>query len=133
MILSCDIEANGLLDEADRMWCLCAKDYSTGETYKFSPDTLEEGLDLIQTADVTAWHNGTCFDEPLIKKLYPQVKLKKTVDTLVMSRVIWTDIHEREGIGNQNVPSDLITSHGLAAWGYRLGRGKPEHEAPKLP
>ena len=120
-ILTADIETNGFLEETTRMWCHCAKDYSTGEVYKYKLDECAEGLKFYESADILVFHNGINFDEPAIKKLYPHIKLPKTIDTLVISRLIWPDIQDQEGIGNENVPDDLKASHSLKAWGYRLG------------
>ena len=76
-ILTADIETNGFLEETTRMWCHCAKDYSTGEVYKYKLDECEEGLKFYESADVLVFHNGINFDEPAIKKLYPHIKLLK--------------------------------------------------------
>ncbi|MCP5006671.1 MAG: hypothetical protein GY941_22420 [Planctomycetes bacterium] len=124
MLLSVDIESDGFLEEMTRIWCICAKDYMTGEEYKFNPEQLDDALYLLKDAETCVYHNGIGFDEEAIKKLYPKFKHQSTLDTLIMSRLIWTDIQDRDGINNHKVPDKLKSSHSLEAWGYRVDLNK---------
>lgn len=111
MKLVFDLEANGLLYEATKIHCICAKDIETRERYKFSPVSIPEGLELLGKADILIGHNICGFDLPLILKLYPEFRFKGARDTLCMSKLF--------------DPERL--SHGLESYGKQFGRPKPEH------
>jgi hypothetical protein len=67
-------------------------------------------------------HNGLGYDWPLLKKLYGYEFKGKKVDTLVMSRLL-----NPKRLLPFNCPNKKIGPHSIEAWGYRVGRGKPEH------
>ena len=131
-----DIETNGLLDETTVIHCICIKDFLTGKTFSYGPDTILEGLEMLSSASLIVAHNGLGFDTQAISKLYPNVQLPRCFDTLVASRLIWTDLKDRDfkrrsknikhGIPEE-FPEKLIGSHSLEAWGYRLGVHKGEY------
>ena len=121
-ILFGDLEANGLLEEATKVWCGVFKDKNTGEVFKFRPHQINEMLSFLDTADVLVFHNGTFFDFPLLEKLYGWTFKGKKVDTLVLSRLLKPKRMSPPNCPNKEAP------HSIEAWGYRVGRGKPEHE-----
>ena len=112
MDLVFDIETDDL--KATKIHCIVAQDVDSGETYKFPPDKLQEGYDLLEKADKLIGHNIIGFDIPMVEK-FSKVKLKHkpVVDTLVMSR-LFNPV--REG------------GHSLEKWGFRLGFKKIEFE-----
>lgn len=132
-----DIETNGLLDELDRV-------HST--VIKSLPDDLlfschdhgayrdnETGARILMkgcTDGYVIGHNIIKFDIPALQKVYPWFELdeSKVIDTLVMSRLIWPDLGDRDVklIKQKRLPPRLRGSHGLKAWGYRLGVLKGE-------
>lgn len=117
-----DLEANGLLSEASVMHCAVFKDSVTKQVVKFRPHQAKESLAYLDTVDVLIMHNGIGYDLPLLKKLYGYEFKGKVVDTLLMSRLL--------NPGRLTPPNCLdksVSPHSLAAWGYRVGRGKPEH------
>lgn len=130
-----DIECNGFLEDVTKIHCLVIKDTETGTTRSFLPDqtseSLNQGLKFLQEADCIIGHNVIKFDIPVIQKLYPwfHVELHQVVDTLVLSRLIYSDLRDRDGalITTGTLPSKLWGSHGLKAWGYRLGMLKGEY------
>lgn len=138
MALLFDIETNGFLENCTTIHCLVIKDSETGEVRKYVqlpiPDagTIEEGLHyLMDNQEKTiSGHNVIKFDIPVIKKLYPwfEIKEENVVDTLVLSRLIFSDLRERDGayIEQGKLPGKLWGSHSLKAWGYRLGILKGE-------
>ncbi len=98
------------------------KNIKTNEVVKFPPDNLDDMFKFLDTVDVLIMHNGLHYDFPLMRKLYGYEFKGKKVDTLVMSR-----------LQQPNRPRPLHYKgkggpHSVEAWGYRLGRGKPEHE-----
>ena len=117
-----DLEADGL-EDATRAWCICTKTL-TGVTYKFSPDNLLQGMGYLNTADHLIGHNIIAYDLPLLERLYgwkPKAGTRIT-DTLVLSRLFKPD-----RALPISAPGNL-GPHSLGAWGYRVGRGKPDHD-----
>lgn len=116
-----DLEADGLLDTATRVWCGVFKE-SDGTIRKFRPNQIPEMLKYMDTIDVLKMHNGIGYDWPLLKKLYGYEYKGKKVDTLVMSRLL-----NPTRLVPFNCPNKKIGPHSVEAWGWRVGRGKPEH------
>ena len=119
MRLVFDIEANGLLDTATKMWCLVAKDIDTGHIYTcISTNYMEQVLD--QATELIG-HNIIDYDIPLLEKIigWTPKNTVKITDTLVISRVLNPD---------RLSPIGIKGGHSLDAWGKRLGRYKPKHE-----
>tara|TARA_B100001250_G_scaffold121601_2_gene103197 strand:- start:33 stop:1763 length:1731 start_codon:yes stop_codon:yes gene_type:complete len=108
MDLVFDIETDDL--KATKIHCLVAQDIDSGTIYKYPPDKLQEGYELLSQADKLIGHNIIGFDIPMVEK-FGDVKLshKPVVDTLVMSR-LFNPV--REG------------GHSLEKWGFRLGFNK---------
>ena len=123
MKLIFDIEANGLLphqlteeikQEATIIWCIVALD-NKGNIYKFRPDQIKEGVDLLKSADTLIGHNIIGFDIPAVKKIcgVDLYKHCKIIDTLTLSQLF-----------NPNRDK----GHSLKAWGGKLNFTKDEHE-----
>jgi len=126
MRLIFDIETDGLLDTISKVHCIVAKDIETQKVYSFTPDETEEGVKLLLKAKQLIGHNIQDFDIPALEKIF-KVKFKnELVDTLLISRLIWTDIKDRD-FKEKIVPSQLIGKHSLDAWGYRLGKRKGDY------
>lgn len=117
-----DLEADGLLVEATKVWCGVLKDKDTGEVYQFRPHQIEDMLRFLDTVDVLIFHNGLGYDWPLLKRLYGWEFKGKKVDTLVMSRLL-----NPKRLVPFNCPNKKAGPHSIEAWGWRVGRGKPEH------
>ncbi len=122
-----DIEADGLLNEATKIHCAVFKNITTGEIVKFWPwegaDYIKQLLVFLDTVDVLIMHNGIGYDWPLLEKLYGYKFKGQKVDTLIMSRLL-----NPKRLIPFNCPNKKIGPHSVEAWGYRVGRGKPEHE-----
>jgi DNA polymerase-1 len=116
-----DIEANGFLDVATHAHCVVVKDYK-GEVVKFRPHQIKEALAHLEAFDVLIAHNGIGYDFPLLKKLYGWTFKGKVVDTLIMSRLL-----DPKRMVPFNCENKKAGPHSLECWGYRVGRGKPEH------
>lgn len=116
-----DIECDGLLKQATKVWIAVVKDITTGEEFMFSdydPDLrpLSEFFTFLDECRLIIGHNILMYDVLVLEKLFnwkpkPHTKL---VDTLIMSQVL---NYKRFGFG-----------HSLARWGIALGHKKPEHE-----
>jgi DNA polymerase I len=118
-----DLEANGLLDTATKAHCGVFKNMNTKKLTKFRPNQIPEMLKWLDTVDVLIMHNGIGYDWPLLKKLYGYTYKGKKVDTLVMSRLL-----DPKRIIPFNCPNKTCGPHSVEAWGYRVGRGKPQHD-----
>tara|TARA_R110000772_G_scaffold64122_2_gene143392 strand:- start:3362 stop:5302 length:1941 start_codon:yes stop_codon:yes gene_type:complete len=120
-----DLEANGLLGAVTKSWCGVFKDITTEEVYKFSNTHVgyvSELLTHLDSVDVIIMHNGIGYDLPLLDKLYGYKFKGKVVDTVLMSRLLNPD-----RLKPFNMPPSRSGPHSLEAWGYRVGRGKPDH------
>ena len=108
MKLVYDIECDGL--NPTQIFCIVAINPDTGQVYKFRPGEIQNGLNLLKSAECLIGHNIIGFDNLVIEKLHG-IKLneKKCYDTWIMSQVL-----------NYRRPH----KHGLAAWGAVLGYRK---------
>ncbi len=145
-----DTESDGLLDEATILHCLNLIDRTTGarERYNDQPDvsstnrvgTIAEGVARLKAevaaGGVIAGQNIIGHDIPIIQKFYPDFSVHpdQTVDTLVDSRLIWTDlkdIDQRAIKKGRRSPEfqklGLPGRHSLEAWGHRLGHNKGDY------
>lgn len=118
-----DLEANGLLQDATTVHCGVVKDRTSKKVTQFSPTQVRELLKYLETFDILIAHNGIGYDFPLLKKLYKWEFKGKIVDTLIMSRLL-----NPKRIVPFNCLDKGVGPHSIAAWGYRVGRGKPEHD-----
>lgn len=124
-----DIETNGFLEDATEVVCLSYA-INDHEPVVVTGPAVKEALKELSKADVVVGHNIMAFDLPILKKLYPKWKGPKGLirDTLVMARLHSPD---RRDIDLEDastfMPSDMIGSHSLKAWGYRLGMHKDEY------
>lgn len=147
MILIADIETDGFLDACTKIHSLVLEDFETGELFSCADQPgfipIETGLKKLTEADVIVFHNGIGFDVPVIEKLYHIQRMhswctldpNKVFDTLVSSRLIWSNLAERDWakIRNKslNMVPKLAGSHALEAWGYRLGLMKGDYAETK--
>jgi DNA polymerase I-like protein with 3'-5' exonuclease and polymerase domains len=120
-----DIETNGLLDDLDKVHCLVLKDTSTDKVETYT-NNIQDGLKRLEQADCIIGHNIIKFDLPALKKVYDFNYKGKLRDTLVLTRLIWSDIKERD-FQTKDFPTKLIGRHSLQAWGVRLGNTKGDY------
>ena len=127
MRLAFDIETDGLLRSITTIHCIVARDLDTDEEYRWDDD-IRTGLEFLLTADELWGHNIVAYDYEAIKELYPKWDFKgKTYDTLILSRLFFTDILNRDFRSRPaNMPANLYGRHSLEAWGHRLGCHKSE-------
>lgn len=132
--LAFDIETDGLLDDLTLVHSLVVRDVETGEVGSFTDHRgyapIREGLRWLEEADQIIGHNIIKFDIPAIQKVYPGFSPRaETFDTLVASRLIWTNISDYDQGQSRKgkYPGKLIGSHSLEAWGLRLGEWKGDY------
>ena len=122
-----DIETNALedftnLSDLETVHCLSVYDPMTPKMVTFAGDSIHRGLTALAEADRIVGHNVIKFDIPALKKLYGfSPPLVKVVDTLVMSRCIFSDLRN-EDFGRNNFDPKLVGSHSLKAWGHRMNK-----------
>lgn len=124
MKLIFDCETDGFLSDVTKIHSIVLKDIDTKKVYSYKYDEIDKGLKLLSDATFLVGHNILKYDLEVIKKLYPNFKYKgKVFDTLLVSRLIWTNRTD-EDFKLKQVPSKLIGRHSLEAWGYRVGLRK---------
>ena len=130
MRLVFDLETDGLLPNLTKIHCLAVKDIDTEKVYSFEPIDVGHGIRMLSEADELIGHNILCFDIPAIKKVFPNVDMSKPklTDTLVLSRLIHSDIRAEDYEYRALFPSKLVGSHSLKAWGVRLGNDKGDFD-----
>ena len=130
MELVFDIETNGLLWEssiknnetgevtnlppASVIWCIVAID-DNNTVHTFKPESIDEGIEFLQSATNLVGHNILGFDIPAIHRI-KQINLSayaNIIDTLTLSRLLHPT---REG------------GHSLEKWGWKLNC--PKSTAP---
>jgi len=122
-----DVETNPIEDftnltDLHTVHCLSVYDPMTPKMVTFAGDSIHRGLTALAQADRLVGHNVIKFDIPALKKLYGfSPPLVKVVDTLVLSRCIFSDLRN-EDFGRNNFDPKLVGSHSLKAWGHRMGK-----------
>jgi DNA polymerase I-like protein with 3'-5' exonuclease and polymerase domains len=134
-----DIETNDRLEDLTKIHVIGIKvDDEPVRTFGGrTDDAVRSILPLLAEEDVTLiGHNIMDFDLPAIQKIYPAFCPKgKIVDTLLLSRLYWADIKANDFTMLKRMPSfpkKLIGTHGLEAWGWRLGEQKSHYGSAKF-
>jgi len=125
MKLILDIETNGFLDVLDKIHCMVFKDIETQKVYSYNPDQINEGLNLLKKATLIIGHSVMEFDLPAIEKVTGFKYEGEILDTLLCSRLIWSNMTEVD-YTKKNLPTKLIGKHSIESWGYRLALRKGE-------
>lgn len=120
-----DTESDGFLNECTKLHVCCTYNLDTQEEW-YSTDYDEIREQLSSATELIA-HNLIDHDLPVLEKLlgWKPNDTTKITDTLILSRLSNPD---------RSVPTQMVRDgvkagpHSLAAWGYRVGVGKPEHE-----
>lgn len=139
--LAFDVEADGLLDTATKIHCICIVDLDSNDAAEYGPAEILAALEHLARAEVLIGHNALCYDLPLLKKLCDWSPPAECVvrDTLILSRLILPHLGElddqakritqarmkREGVPITRKTDGglgaLRDSHSIEAWGARLG------------
>ena len=133
-----DLEANGLLSDSTKIWCLVAKDIDTNKTFKYLGIDINEDIitSIFRYSNEIIGHNIITYDIPMIKKFYgvDLIELlgkESIVDTYLISKVLDPDREMPKGCPTtircqETGRSKRIGPHGLESWGYRIGEKKIE-------
>ena len=117
-----DIETNGFLNVCDKVHCIVLKNIDTGEI--LTPSN-EDAIKLLEDAELIIGHNIIKFDIPVLEKLYSATFKGKIFDTLVGTRLVYSDIKDND-FSRKDFPKDCIGRHSLKAWGNRIGEYKEQ-------
>ena len=135
-----DLEADGFKLEATQVHCGVFINVDTQEIRKFRPNQIEQMLQFMDTCTVLIGHNVIDYDFGLLNRLHGYKFNGRVIDTVILSRMLYPSIqvpqqmkddHEtlnKELKRQEKKPKKLSGAHSLEAWGYRLKRGKVEHE-----
>lgn len=126
-----DIEANDLLENVSKVWCICAVDLDTGQEFSWGPDEISEALEFLADADVLVGHNVIRYDFPALKKVCGWNPQKpKRLDTLLLARLHSPDIGKSDDalIEKGKFPRKLKGRDSLEAWGLRVGIHKADYQ-----
>ena len=123
MVVYFDIETNEIKDwtrlsDLKSIYCFCV---AVDDADPIKVD-LEVGCNLLKAAKLIVGHNIINFDLPVLTKMVGVEFDAEIVDTLVLSRLLKTNLKEEDvALG---LPPDLAGSHSLKSWGARLGMKK---------
>lgn len=126
-ILFFDIETNGIddfstLEGLEVCHCMSVYDPKIDAMKSFTNSNMEEGLNLLGSADYICGHNVIGFDIPALFKLF-KFNHPRILDTLIMARCIYPDLRN-DDFKRENFEPKLFGSHSLKAWGHRIGSHK---------
>lgn len=124
-----DIEADNLLTEATKIWCIVAKvngqyyiyhnlpgcNFSYPPLTEYITNDILQYLDWLSTQNILIGHNIISYDLPLLKKLHNfeyKIDPNKIVDTHIQSRLFYPDREE----------------HSLEYFGRLLSNHKGNHQ-----
>lgn len=143
-----DLETNGLLDEVSVVHSLVIQEGETIYSYcdftptgfrkdPSDPTKIDDGIRHLSQATKLIGHNIIGYDIPVLRKLYPDLPLTDNVeDTMILTRFLFGDIKDRDFTERERdikadrapkLPGNLIGTHKLEAWGYRLGQMKGDY------
>jgi DNA polymerase I-like protein with 3'-5' exonuclease and polymerase domains len=123
-----DIETNGITDwstlsDLKDLHCLVVIDHNGTGAYR--ADSIQQGLDRLSQADHIVGHNSIGFDAIALWKLYGY-RHAGVLDSAVIARLMYPDVRS-DDFKREGFPKELIGSHSLKAWGYRIGNNKSDH------
>jgi hypothetical protein len=108
-----DIEADALLDDVTKLWCMSNTELTPfmQEVESFTLTDVDEILAMFTNPDnILVMHNGLAYDGPAVEKVHKIKVQAEIIDTLFLSWYLYP----------------RLLRHGLAAWGEELGIAKPE-------
>ncbi len=123
-----DIETNGIedwatLSDLKDFHCLVVIDDEG--THRYRSNNIQEGLDRLSKAIHIVGHNAIGFDAVALWKLYGYTHAG-VLDTAIIGRFMFPDLRN-DDFKRDGFPKELIGSHSLKAWGYRIGNKKSDH------
>jgi hypothetical protein len=135
-----DIETDGFLHQMSRVHVVCLRIIEDGvasQVFRYRESEMEDALAVLSSADTIIGHNIVSFDLPALEQTYPHWQLPETVvvrDTMVMARMCFANIKDNDFRLHEKglISGALIGTHGLEAWGQRLGEWKGDYLKVKI-
>jgi len=130
MRLAFDIEANGFLGNATKVYCVVAYDVDTDQEWVFGPNDRDKAIELLLKAEALIGHNIIQYDIPVLEKLWGITLDVTLYDTLVLARLIYSNLKETDAelVKAGRLDQKLWGSNSLKAWGQRIGEHKSDYE-----
>lgn len=134
-----DVETDGFLEDLTTIHCLHIRNLDTDEHLDFADQPgyskIQEGLRVLECADEIYGHNWIGFDDPAIRKVYPQYNPRGSIiDTLVWAKIVCPKDELQSGDfvrrRKTSFPGKMIGRYSLEAFGYRLGEYKGDFSGP---
>ena len=123
------IPAEGIL-ALQEIFCIAVKvddnptKLFTPRPLSYSDGSLQDALDLINSCDYYAAHNGIAFDLPVTELLLGEITAQP-IDTMVLAKLIYTkDELISLDMSILDFPKDKYGSFSLDAFGHRIGEHK---------
>jgi DNA polymerase-1 len=108
---ACDIEADNLLDEATRIWCVCVCNLVTKEERSFTD--ASSFLSWLSDEFILVGHNFIAYDLVMLNRFWnAKLGISRVVDTYVLSQLY---------------NPTYAGGHSLESWGKRLRYEKSKH------
>lgn len=119
----CDIEADGLLEEATTIWCCTVCNIQTKDERTFySAEEFRKFREEFPDA-IFVGHNFIAYDAVMLNRLWDgRIPISRIVDTFVLSQLYHPTFPRPKGMTGKKGP------HSLEAWGIRLRYPKGEFE-----
>lgn len=121
-----DIETDSLNIQNTKIFCIVGYNPDSKEFITFdcrNKDFIKDFFNVLGNYDKLVAHNGMKFDYQILSKYG---KLPKLVDTLIDSKLMFPKYALIKSDISKNMPSNLLGSYSLKAFGYRLGNLKQE-------
>ena len=123
-----DIETNAIedwstLSDLKDLHCMVVIDGNGIGRYR--ANNIQEGLERLKKAVHIVGHNSIGFDAVALWKLFG-FRHGGLQDTAVIGRLMFPDLRN-DDFKREGFPKELIGSHSLKAWGYRIGNNKSDH------
>lgn len=120
---ACDIEADGLLEEATRIWCATLINCITKEKVECLTADKFKAFQAAHPEAIYVGHNFIAYDAPMLNRHWnARIPIQKIVDTFVLSQIYNPSYPKPPGLKGKKGP------HSLEAWGIRLRFHKQEFD-----
>ena len=133
-----DIETDGFLEKMTKIHCIVLfelneKKWLTFNNQGDADGDIEDAMRVLNECDKCIFHNGHGFDYPVLQKFTKSFNLKPSqmYDSLTMAKAVYRNIRGQDFDAMKKnrrhkdfAKMNLVGSHSLKAWGYRLGELK---------
>lgn len=120
---ACDIEADGLLEEATRIWCVTLENCLTGEKASCLTEAEFKTWMVEHRDAIFVGHNFIAYDAVMFNRFWNAgIPISRIVDTFLLSQLYSPTLGKPKGMTSSK------GGHSLEAWGVRLRFPKMEFD-----